>query len=724
MKLNLTNIVPETYDPSALRQFSKLIEQSLDRIAIDSINATLALVAADRIQRAAAGGTVNAITATYSPALTLTDQVIAVVISAGENTSTTPTFAPDGLTAHTITARGGVALVAGDIGPAGFAAILEYNLANTRWELLNPAQGRFLQSGAGAVARTDQAKDRDLVSVTDFGAVGDGVTDDTTAITAAITAAVAAGSKVIFDAKTYLVSQLNLTANNSILEGQLASNLGSSGTVIKGSSATLDVLLINAITGYSVSNIVFDRSVTATAGAGIRVLDNATGTIRDCLSQNQFFGFRLGGTNQSTIRDCQAKSNYSDGFRFINGGSPYYPLQWYVDTCTSQLNEAWGFFTYANAGDGSSNITVQHMNLCGTYANNSGGFFWGGGAFHHNNLTCVNCYGSSDGNHEWEFDNPGTSIELVGCFAELAGTAATGRALATAASHVGAGLTVTSSGVSTGFMSLNGFISRQNSYQGVVVVSSAVLAAMNLTDVQCYDNGQYANTVGIHLLNTTCIYTIASSKAKNLLGSTQTYGLLAAVGKNVFASACDFTGNATRGATANDGGNLNAYACNDYYEAGQYPSNIPIGDVAYASLGTDLVHVAGTIYVSEFILRTPRLVTGVAILNGSTVGTDNLIVGIYRDIGGAVAANSNLAGVLSAGANVFQSIPLTATIILQAGRYWVAVQCNGTTCKTRRIAASTYLNLTKSFTGSFGTLASLTIPTTLVADVGPIAYLY
>ncbi len=36
----------------------------------------------------------------------------------------------------------------------------------------------FLQAGAGAVARTLQAKNRDVVSVRDFGALGDGVSDD------------------------------------------------------------------------------------------------------------------------------------------------------------------------------------------------------------------------------------------------------------------------------------------------------------------------------------------------------------------------------------------------------------------------------------------------------------------------------------------------------------------------------------------------------------------
>jgi hypothetical protein len=103
-------------------------------------------------------GSVNSIIATYSPALTaLVDGQFCCFRALGANTSTAPTFAPNGLAAHTITKIGGQALLLGDI-PGNFAeCILRYNLANTRWELLNaalPAQPaptvqRFTSGSAG-----------------------------------------------------------------------------------------------------------------------------------------------------------------------------------------------------------------------------------------------------------------------------------------------------------------------------------------------------------------------------------------------------------------------------------------------------------------------------------------------------------------------------------------------------------------------------------------------
>jgi hypothetical protein len=89
---------------------------------------------------AAAGGTVDAITATFDPPLgALTNNTLVCVIAAGANTTTTPTFAPDGLTAKTIVKGSNQALAAGDIPGANFPAFLQYNAVLTKWVLINPA---------------------------------------------------------------------------------------------------------------------------------------------------------------------------------------------------------------------------------------------------------------------------------------------------------------------------------------------------------------------------------------------------------------------------------------------------------------------------------------------------------------------------------------------------------------------------------------------------------
>ena len=74
----------------------------------------------------------------------------------------------------------------------------------------------FLQAGTGAVQRDAQSKMRDIVSVKDFGAVGDGVTDDTAAIQAAIDAFSATVGTVILPPGDYkLTATVTKSANQN-----------------------------------------------------------------------------------------------------------------------------------------------------------------------------------------------------------------------------------------------------------------------------------------------------------------------------------------------------------------------------------------------------------------------------------------------------------------------------------------------------------------------------
>ena len=87
----------------------------------------------------------------------------------------------------------------------------------------------YLPAGTGAVQTTVQTKLRESVSVKDFGAVGDGVTDDTAAIQAALDYAADNRKTLVFTAGTYLHDEITLSSKNDFsIVGENATSLGSS----------------------------------------------------------------------------------------------------------------------------------------------------------------------------------------------------------------------------------------------------------------------------------------------------------------------------------------------------------------------------------------------------------------------------------------------------------------------------------------------------------------
>jgi hypothetical protein len=124
------------------------------------------------------------------------------------------------------------------------------------------------QPYTGAVARTGHAKNTDIIYVSDFGAVGDGVVDDTSAIQAALTAAGNAFKQVsCIGGATYRITSALTVPNDVLLDMNWA-------TFSKGFNG--------AIIGYmgkraKIYNGIFNGNGATYSGAGI-VIDQGGGS--------------------------------------------------------------------------------------------------------------------------------------------------------------------------------------------------------------------------------------------------------------------------------------------------------------------------------------------------------------------------------------------------------------------------------------------------------------
>lgn len=143
---------------------SMLIANSLSDVAsVVNARANLEVPSWSEIQlqtytAATAGGTADAITASFTPAITsLTDKLRVSVSASGANTSSTPTFTPNSgvVTAKRIVKGANTALVVGDIAGSDAVMDLQYDASLDRWILLNPATAPNAVSTGGATFTGD-----------------------------------------------------------------------------------------------------------------------------------------------------------------------------------------------------------------------------------------------------------------------------------------------------------------------------------------------------------------------------------------------------------------------------------------------------------------------------------------------------------------------------------------------------------------------------------------
>jgi len=173
----------------------------------------------------------------------------------------------------------------------------------------------YTPSGTGAVATTVQTKLRESVSVKDFGAVGDGVTDDTAAIQASLNSG--AGT-VLLNSGTYKISSLTIPAGVTLVGS------GAYQSILQTNSATANV--VSMTTSSVIRELKVLTSVTKTAGFLVDVQGNGV-VIDNCEFSGYYIAVNV-GTASSTqpvgtlISDCEfrtpAVSSGAGAIQFIN----------------------------------------------------------------------------------------------------------------------------------------------------------------------------------------------------------------------------------------------------------------------------------------------------------------------------------------------------------------------------------------------------------------------
>ena len=140
------------------------------------------------------------------------------------------------------------------------------------------------QSGTGSVTRTVASKLKDAVSVKDFGAMGDNVTDDTAAIQAALNSCIY-GGKVILLPGTYKTGSLTFPSGVGLVgDGAYASTLmytGVSGTLAFMNSASF------------VKNLKLTASTPQNTGYYLNIQGNGV-SVENCDFDNYYIGVNVG----------------------------------------------------------------------------------------------------------------------------------------------------------------------------------------------------------------------------------------------------------------------------------------------------------------------------------------------------------------------------------------------------------------------------------------------
>ena len=155
--------------------------------------------------------------------------------------------------------------------------LVNYTIGASTSLSVNSASVLYNQGGTGAVDTNVEAKQQETVSVKDFGAVGDGTTDDT----ASIQNALDASTQVYFPSGTYLINSALTLSSNATLTG-------ANSTIEWNASSFANAMIGTSINDIVIQGLIFNSTVAITASPtyGIYLQKASRVKISNCKTNN------------------------------------------------------------------------------------------------------------------------------------------------------------------------------------------------------------------------------------------------------------------------------------------------------------------------------------------------------------------------------------------------------------------------------------------------------
>ena len=200
--------------------------------------------------------------------------------------------------------------------------------------ITNTGGGLVIMNGAGPTTNIDTGSIFGMVNVKVYGAIGDGVTDDTAAIQAAINAAPNYGS-VVFPEGTYSVTGLTTNATAGL------SFYGFAGATLKARAGATILLDYQGTTNYIagvrvIQGINFDGNIIAGC-VGLKLGSTVSGlvrvVVRDCYFYQCYIGYWNYSSQSIEVENCYAFRNqigYVIEQDSVNGGATICTHQHFV----------------------------------------------------------------------------------------------------------------------------------------------------------------------------------------------------------------------------------------------------------------------------------------------------------------------------------------------------------------------------------------------------------